>query len=194
VAYVESRAARHAAEHGGDARGGNGRIRQKPLHVVDPSLTVRSNIFRSGPSRGLAVSRLAEVVKPASGCEGREAVALNAGGAQDPDVDRHQRAGYGTSQSASPSCAAAAHPAAGLDETLKEVATRRGIALPTTFYVRSTTGAQPDLGSAAGQGEFASPEDPTRRILACFLGRAGALSQRNDVYYRQVMQASEGVR
>ena len=53
----------------------------------------------------------------------------------------------------------------------------------------------PFLAVPLAKGGFASAADPDyRRILACFDGVQDALALRNDVDYRQVMQACDGAR
>lgn len=201
VAYENLARRGTQAEHGGDARGGMAAFGKNPYTSWIPSFNgCESNILQVRPkSWGSPVSRLAEVVIAGHpDAKGEKRVALNAGERLrilmwiDLNVPF-----YGTSQSRQPELRGCRRILpAGLDETLKEVATRRGIALPTTFYVRlDHPERNPFLAVPLAKGEFASPEDPDyRRILACFSGVQEALSQRNDVDYRQVMQASEGVR
>jgi len=104
---------------------------------------------------------------------------------------------YGTSQSRQPELRGCRRVLPkGLDETLKEVAARRKIELPTTFFVRlDHPEKNPFLAIPLAKGAFASRDDPDyRKILACFDGVQEALALRNHVDYRQVMQGCEGVR
>ncbi len=198
VAYENLARRGTQAEHGGDAQGGMAGFGKSPYTSWIPSFNgCESNILQVEPkSWGSPVSRLAEVV--ISGhpdAKGKTRLTLTAGEQLkilmwiDLNVPF-----YGTSQSRQPDlrgCRRILPP--GLDEVLKEVAARRKITLPTTFYVRlDHPERNPFLAVPLAKGEFTSPEDPDyQRILACFNGVQEALTQRNDVDYRKVIQAAD---
>jgi len=101
---------------------------------------------------------------------------------------------YGTSQSLQtylPGCRRVLPPK--LDETLKEIATRRGFELPETFYVRLD---HPEknlfLSIPLRKGQFTSKDDPDyKSILACFGTVQEELAKRIEVDYRKVIECSE---
>ncbi|MEI7903363.1 MAG: hypothetical protein WCK89_24245, partial [bacterium] len=141
---------------------------------------------------GSPVSRLAEVVIAGHPDDkGKKRVALSAGERLkilmwiDLNVPF-----YGTSQSRQPELRGCRQILPkGLDEVLKEVAERRKINLPRTFYVRLD---HPEknvfLAEPLAKGAFASADDPDyKRILACFDGVQEALAQRIDVDFRTVI-------
>ena len=141
---------------------------------------------------GSPVSRLAQVVIAGHpDAQGKKRVALSA-------VERLKILlwidlnvpFYGTSQSRQPALRGCRRILPkGLDEVLKEVAARRGIALPTTFYVRlDHPERNPFLAVPLAKGDFSSADDPDyKRILACFDGVQEALAQRIDVDFRTVL-------
>jgi hypothetical protein len=198
VAYENLARRGTQAEHGGDAHGGMAGFGKNPYTSWIPTFNgCESNILQVAPKTwGSPVSRLAEVV--ISGhpdADGKPRVALSASEQLrillwiDLNVPF-----YGTSQSRQPGLRGCRQILPnGLDGVLKEVAARRGIALPKTFYVRLDHPAKnPFLAVPLAKGEFASVDDPDyQRILACFAGVQEALAQRNDVDYRTVMQACE---
>ena len=101
---------------------------------------------------------------------------------------------YGTSQSRQPELRGCRQILPkGLDEVLQEVAARRAIKLPKTFFVRLDHPAKNQfLAQPLATGEFASVADPDyQRILDCFKGVQEALALRNDVDFRTVRQACE---
>ena len=198
VAYENLARRGTQAEHGGDAGGGMAGFGRNPYTSWIPSYNgCESNILEVAPkSWGSPVSRLAEVV--ISGhpdAKGKQRVALSADERLkilmwiDLNVPF-----YGTSQSRQPElrgCRQILPP--GLDELLKEVAARRHINLPRTFYLRlDHPEKNPFLALPLANGEFASADDPDyQRILACFMGVPEALAQRNDVDFRTVRQGCE---
>jgi hypothetical protein len=101
---------------------------------------------------------------------------------------------YGTSQSQQtnlPGCRRILPPK--LDETLKEIAARRGFELPETFYVRlDHPEKNPFLAIPLAKKQFASKEDPDyKRILACFENVQEELAKRIEVDYRKVIESSD---
>ena len=198
VAYENLARRGTQAEHGGDAQGGMAGFGKNPYTSWIPSYNgCESNILQTEPKTwGSPVSRLAEVV--ISGhpdAKGKKRLDLSAGERLrilmwiDLNVPF-----YGTSQSRQPALRGCRQILpAGLDSVLGEIAARRGIKLPKTYYVRlDHPEKNPFLAVPLAKGEFASVEDPDyQRILACFAGVPEALAQRNDVDYRTVMQACE---
>ncbi len=194
VAYENLARRGTQSEQGGDAQGGMAAFGKNPYTSWIPSFNgCESNILQVQPkSWGSPVSRLAEVV--ISGhpdAKGQKRVALSAGDRLkilmwiDLNVPF-----YGTSQSRQPELRGCRQILPkGLDEVLKEVAARRGIALPRTFYVRlDHPEKNPFLAVPLAKGEFASADDPDyKRVLACFEGVQEALAQRIDVDYRTVI-------
>jgi mono/diheme cytochrome c family protein len=198
VAYENLARRGTQAEHGGDARGGMAAFGKNPYTSWIPTFNgCESNILQIRPKTwGSPVSKLAEVVIAGHpGADGTKRVALSA--------DERLRLLMwidlnvpfsGTSQSRQPELRGCRRiQPAGLHETLKEVAARRRIALPETFFVRlDHPERNPFLAVPLAKGEFASADDPDyRRILACFDGVQEALKQRIDVDFRQVLQACE---
>ncbi len=198
VAYENLARRGTQAEHGGDAGGGMAGFGKNPYTSWIPSFNgCESNILQTAPkSWGSPVSRLADVV--ISGhpdAKGKLRVALTA--------DERLRIlmwidlnvpFYGTSQSRQSELRGCRQILPkGLDDVLKEVAARRGIKLPKTFFVRlDHPEKNPFLAVPLAKGDFASAADPDyQRILACFAGVQEALAQRNDVDFRTVMQACE---
>jgi hypothetical protein len=101
---------------------------------------------------------------------------------------------YGTSQSQQtnlPGCRRILP--AKLDETLKEIAARRGFELPETFYVRlDHPEKNPFLAIPLAKKQFSSKEDPDyKRILACFENVQEELAKRIEVDYRKVIESSD---
>jgi hypothetical protein len=196
VAYENLARRGTQAEHGNDAQGGMAGFGKNPYTSWIPSFNgCESNILQTEPKTwGSPVSRLAEVV--ISGhpdAKGRKRVALTA--------DERLRIlmwidlnvpYYGTSQSRQPGLRGCRQILPkGLDEVLNEVAARRKITLPRTFYVRlDHPEKNPFLAVPLAKGEFATVDDPDyQKILACFAGVQEALAERNDVDYRTVIQA-----
>ena len=196
VAYENLARRGTQAEHGGDAQGGMAGFGKNPYTSWLPSFNgCESNILQIEPKTwGSPVSRLADVV--ISGhpdAKGKPRVALTA--------DERQRIllwidlnvpFYGTSQSLQPAlrgCRQILPPK--LDEVLKEIAARRGIALPRTFFIRlDHPEKNPFLAVPLAKGEFPSTADPDyQRILACFEGVQVALEQRIEVDYRAAAAA-----
>ena len=180
------------------ARRGMAGFGKNPYTSWIPSFNgCESNILQTEPKTwGSPVSRLAEVV--ISGhpdAAGRKRVALTPAEKLkilmwiDLNVPF-----YGTSQSRQPGLRGCRQILPeNLEAVLDEVAARRGFELPRTFFVRLDHPAKnPFLAIPLAKGWFASAEDPDyQRILACFAGVPEALSQRNDVDYRTVIQACE---
>ncbi len=200
VAYENLARRGTQAEHGGDARGGMAAFGKNPYTSWIPSFNgCESNILQIQPkSWGSPVSKLAEVVVAGHpDAKGEKRVALSAGERLklllwiDLNVPF-----YGTSQSRQPELRGCRRILPkGLDETLKEVAARRKIGLPTTFFVRlDHPEKNPFLAVPLATGAFASVDDPDyQKILSCFGGVQEALSQRIDVDYRNVIgQACKG--
>ena len=199
VAYENLARRGTQSEHGGDAQGGMAGFGKNPYTSWIPSFNgCESNILQVAPkSWGSPVSRLAEVV--ISGhpdAKGVKRLALSAGERLrilmwiDLNVPF-----YGTSQSRQPELRGCRRILPqGLDAVLNEVAARRKINLPGTFYVRlDHPEKNPFLAVPLAKGAFASVDDPDyKKILACFAGVQEALTQRNDVDYRSVVQAGEG--
>ena len=199
VAYENLARRGTQAEHGGDAQGGMAGFGKNPYTSWIPTFNgCESNILQIAPKTwGSPVSRLAEVI--ISGhpdAKGRHQVSLSADERLrilmwiDLDVPF-----YGTSQSRQPELRGCRQILPkGLDEVLKEVAARRGIKLPKTFYVRlDHPERNPFLAVPFASGEFGSEDDPDyQKILACFAGVQEALALRNDVDFRNVMQACDG--
>ncbi len=198
VAYENLARRGTQAEHGGDARGGMAGFGKNPYTSWIPTFNgCESNIMQIEPKTwGSPVSKLAEVVIAGHpDAKGERRVALSA--------DERLRVllwidlnvpFYGTSQSRQPElrgCRRILPP--DLEETLKEIAARRRIGLPTTFFVRlDQPEKNPFLAVPLAKGEFASRDDPDyRKILACFEGVQAALALRNDVDYRQVLLVCE---
>ena len=196
VAYENLARKGTQAEHGGDARGGMAGFGKNPYTSWLPSFNgCESNILEIEPKTwGSPVSRLAEVV--ISGHpdkQGKRQINLT--------HDEQQRVllwidlnvpFYGTSQSRQPTlrgCRQILPPK--LDEVLKEIAERRGINLPRTFYVRlDHPEKNPFLAVPLAKGDFTSTDDPDyQRILACFEGVAAALEQRIEVDFRATAAA-----
>ena len=101
---------------------------------------------------------------------------------------------YGTSQSLQtylPGCRRVLPPK--LEETLKEIAARRGFELPETFYVRlDHPEKNPFLSIPLSKGQFASKDDADyKQILACFANVQEELAKRIEVDYRKVIESSE---
>jgi len=194
VAYENLARRGTQAEHGGDAGGGMAAFGKNPYTSWIPSFNgCESNILQVQPkSWGSPVSRLAEVV--ISGhpdAKGEKRIVLSAGDRLkillwiDLDVPF-----YGTSQSRQPDRRGCRQILPqGLDAVLQDVAARRGIILPRTFYVRlDHPEKNPFLAVPLAQGAFPSADDPDyKRILACFQGVQEALAQRIDVDYRTVI-------
>ncbi len=182
------------AETGGDAHGGLAAFGKNPYTSWIPSFNgCEASILQVQPKTwGSPVSRLAQVVIAGHpDAQGKKRVALSA-------VERLKILlwmdlnvpFYGTSQSRQPALRGCRRILPkGLDEVLKEVAARRGIALPTTFYVRlDHPERNPFLAVPLAKGEFSSADDPDyKRILACFDGVQEALAQRIDVDFRTVL-------
>jgi hypothetical protein len=198
VAYENLARRGTQAEHGNDAQGGMAGFGKNPYTSWIPSFNgCESNILQVGPKTwGSPVSLLAEVVTSGHpDAKGKKRLALSAGEKLrilmwiDLNVPF-----YGTSQSRQPELRGCRQILPkGLDEVLKEVAARRKIDLPRTFYVRLDHPAKnPFLAEPLAKGEFASANDPDyQRILACFAGVQEALAQRNHVDYRTVIQACD---
>ena len=198
VAYENLARRGTQAEHGGDAQGGMAGFGKNPYTSWIPTFNgCESNILQIEPKTwGSPVSRLAEVI--ISGhpdAKGKAQISLTADERLkilmwiDLDVPF-----YGTSQSRQPELRGCRQILPkGLDEVLKEVAARRGIKLPKTFFVRlDHPERNPFLAVPFASGEFGSVDDPDyQKILACFAGVQEALAQRNDVDFRNVMQACE---
>ncbi len=182
------------AETGGDALGGMAAFGKNPYTSWIPSFNgCESSILQVQPKTwGSPVSRLAQVVVAGHpDAQGKKRVALSAGERLkillwiDLNVPF-----YGTSQSRQPDLRGCRRILPkGLDEMLKEVAARRGIALPTMFYVRlDHPERNPFLAVPLAKGDFRSADDPDyKRILACFDGVQEALAQRIDVDFRTVL-------
>jgi mono/diheme cytochrome c family protein len=197
VAYENLARRGTQAEHGGDARGGMAGFGKNPYTSWLPSFNgCESNILDIEPkSWGSPVSRLADVVITGHpDAKGNARIALTANERLrilmwiDLNVPF-----YGTSQSRQPAlrgCRQILPP--DLDPVLKEIASRRGITLPRTFYVRlDHPEKNPFLAIPLAKGEFASTSDPDyQRILACFQGVQDALKDRIDVDYRTVIQTA----
>jgi mono/diheme cytochrome c family protein len=198
VAYENLARRGTQAEHGGDAHGGMPGFGRNPYTSWIPSFNgCEANILQIEPKTwGSPVSLLAGVVTSGHpDAEGRQRIALSPGERLrilmwiDLNVPF-----YGTSQSRQPELRGCRQILPkDLDAVLTEVAARRGINLPRTFYVRlDHPGKNPFLALPLAKGEFASADDPDyQRILACFAGVQAALSQRNDVDYRTVLQACD---
>ncbi len=196
VAYENLARRGTQAEHGNDAQGGMAGFGKNPYTSWIPSYNgCEANILQIEPKTwGSPVSRLAEVVTSGHpDAKGKQRLALSAGEKLkilmwiDLNVPF-----YGTSQSRQPELRGCRQILPkGLDEVLKEVAARRNINLPKTFYMRlDHPEKNPFLAVPLAKGEFASAADPDyKRILACFVGVQEALAQRNDVDYRTVIQA-----
>jgi hypothetical protein len=196
VAYENLARRGTQAEHGGDAGGGMAGFGKNPYTSWIPSFNgCESNILQIEPkSWGSPVSRLADIV-----ISGHP----DAKGVKRIDLSADERLRillwidlnvpfYGTSQSRQPDLRGCRRILPqGLDEVLNEIAARRHINLPRTFFVRlDHPEKNPFLTVPLAKGDFASPDDPDyRRILACFAGVQEALAQRNDVDYRKVIQA-----
>jgi len=201
VAYENLARRGTQAEHGGDARGGMAAFGKNPYTSWIPTYNgCEPNILQVQPKTwGSPVSKLADaVISGHPNAQGRKRVNLSYGDRLkilmwiDLNVPF-----YGTSQSRQPELRGCRRVLPkGLDETLKEVAARRKIELPTTFFVRlDHPEKNPFLAIPLAKGAFASRDDPDyRKILACFDGVQEALALRNHVDYRQVMQGCEGVR
>ena len=182
---------------GGDAHGGMAAFGKNPYTSWIPSYNgCESNILKIQPKTwGSPVSRLAEVVVSGHPDSKREKrIALSAGDRLkilmwvDLNVPF-----YGTSQSRQPELRGCRQILPkDLDAVLKEVASRRGIALPRTFYVRlDHPEKNPFLALPLANGAFASVADPDyRKILSCFEGVQDALAMRIDVNYRNVITAN----
>jgi len=198
VAYENLARRGTQAEHGNDAQGGMAGFGKNPYTSWIPSFNgCESNILQTEPKTwGSPVSRLAEVVTSGHpDAKGKKRLALSAGEKLrilmwiDLNVPF-----YGTSQSRQPELRGCRQILPqGLDEVLKEVAARRKIDLPRTFYVRLDHPAKnPFLAEPLAKGEFASAADPDyQRILGCFAGVREALAQRNHVDFRTVIQACD---
>jgi hypothetical protein len=198
VAYEHLARQGTQAEHGNDAHGGMAHFGKNPYTSWIPTFNgCESNILQVEPkSWGSPVSKLAEVVISGHpGADGKNRVQLTAAERLkilmwiDLDVPF-----YGTSQSLQPDlrgCRKIVPP--NLDETLKEVAGRRGIELPRTFYVRlDNPERNPFLAVPLAKGQFTSKDDPDyQRILSCFNGVQDMLEKRIDVDYRKVIVASD---
>lgn len=191
VAYENLARRGTQAEHGGDAKGGMAGFGKNPYTSWLPSFNgCESNILQVEPKTwGSPVSRLAEVV-----ISGHP----DAKGEKRFDLTADERLRilmwidlnvpyYGTSQSLQPALRGCRQilPAK-LDEVLKEIAARRGMELPRTFYIRlDHPEKNPFLAVPLAKGGFSSTSDPDyQRILACFEGVPAALEQRIEVDYR----------
>lgn len=194
VAYENLARRGTQAEHSGDAQGGMPAFGRNPYTSWIPSFNgCESNILQIRPkSWGSPVSKLADtVIAGHPDAKGVKRVALSKGEQLkllmwiDLNVPF-----YGTSQSRQPELLGCRGiQPKGLDETLKDVAARRGILLPTTFFLRlDHPEKNPFLAEPLAKGAFPSAADPDyRRILACFDGVQEALTQRTDVDYRKVI-------
>ena len=197
VAYENLARRGTQAEHGGDAHGGMAAFGKNPYTSWIPSYNgCESNILLTQPkSWGSPVSKLAEmVIGGHPNAKGEKRVALSAGDLLkllmwiDLNVPF-----YGTSQSRQPELRGCRQILPkDLDAVLKEVALRRGIELPRTFYVRlDHPEKNPFLAVPLAKGAFASVDDPDyRKILSCFDGVQDALAKRIDVNYRNVIGSS----
>ena len=197
VAYENLARRGTQAENGNEARGGMAGFGKNPYTSWIPSFNgCESNILQIEPkSWGSPVSRLAEIV--ISGhpdAKGTKRLALSANERLkilmwiDLNVPF-----YGTSQSRQPELRGCRRILPkDLDKVLNEIAARRKINLPRTFYVRlDHPEKNPFLAVPLANGEFASADDPDyQQILACFAGVREALAQRNDVDFRTVIQTS----
>lgn len=198
VAYENLARRGTQAEHGDDARGGMAGFGKNPYTSWIPTFNgCESNILLIEPKTwGSPVSRLAEVVLSGHpDDQGAKRIDLSAGERLrilmwiDLNVPY-----YGTSQSRQPGLRGCRQILPkDLDAVLKDVAARRGIVLPRTFFVRlDHPEKNPFLAMPLAAGGFASPEDPDyRRILGCFAEVPAALAERIDVDYRTVMQACD---
>ena len=198
VAYEHLARQGTQAEHGNDAHGGMAQFGRNPYTSWIPTFNgCESNILQIGPkSWGSPASRLADIV--ISGhpdADGENRIRLTPAERLkilmwiDLDVPF-----YGTSQSLQPDlrgCRKIVPPK--LDETLKEVSARRGIELPTAFYVRlDHPERNPFLAVPLAKGQFTSKDDPDyQRILACFADVPALLEKRIDVDYRKVISGKE---
>ncbi|MCX6866834.1 MAG: hypothetical protein NTV46_11585, partial [Verrucomicrobia bacterium] len=197
VAYENLARRGTQAEHGNDAQGGMAGFGKNPYTSWIPTYNgCESNILQKAPKTwGSPASRLAEVVISGHPDDkGKKRLALSAGEQLkilmwiDLNVPF-----YGTSQSRQPELRGCRQILPkDLDKVLKEVATRRNINLPRTFYVRlDHPEKNPFLAVPLAKGEFASANDPDyQQILACFAAVQEALAQRIDVDFRTVIQAS----
>jgi mono/diheme cytochrome c family protein len=196
VAYENLARRGTQAEHGNDAQGGMAGFGKNPYTSWIPSFNgCESNILQVEPKTwGSPVSRLAEVlISGHPDAKGGKRLALTA--------DERLRIlmwidlnvpYYGTSQSRQPGLRGCRQILPkGLDEVLNEIAARRKITLPRTFYVRlDHPEKNPFLAVPLAKSEFVSTDDPDyQKILACFAGVQEALAERNDVDYRTVIQA-----
>ncbi len=197
VAYENLARRGTQAEHGNDARGGMAGFGKNPYTSWIPTYNgCESNILQIEPKTwGSPASRLAEVVTSGHPDEkGNKRTALTAGEKLrilmwiDLNVPF-----YGTSQSRQPELRGCRRILPkDLDKVLDEIAARRKITLPRTFFVRlDHPEKNPFLAVPLTKGEFASANDPDyQKILACFAGVQEALAQRNDVDFRTVIQTS----
>ncbi|MDR3228984.1 MAG: hypothetical protein LBT53_06195 [Puniceicoccales bacterium] len=199
VAYEHLARKGTQAEHGNDARGGMARFGKNPYTSWIPTYNdCESNILDIAPKTwGSPVSRLADIVIAGHPDKhGKQRVALTPAERLrvlmwiDLNVPF-----YGTSQSLQPNLRGCRKVVpAQLDATLREIAARRKISLPRTFYTRLDN---PDKNSflalPLANGVFKSKDDPDyQRILGCFKTVPAALEKRVDVDFRKVTQATNG--
>ncbi|MCL2105174.1 MAG: hypothetical protein FWH21_09035 [Kiritimatiellaeota bacterium] len=198
VAYEHLARQGTQAEHGNDAWGGMEKFGRNPYTSWIPSFNgCESNIIQIEPKTwGSPASKLADIVIAGHpNAKGDKRIQLTPGEQLkilmwiDLNVPF-----YGTSQSLQPDlrgCRKIMPP--NLEETLKEVAARRGFELPTTFFVRlDNPENNPFLAVPLAKKQFASTDDPDyKRILACFKDVPALLEKRIDVDYRKVIMVSE---
>lgn len=197
VAYENLARRGTQAEHGGDAQGGMANFGRNPYTSWIPTFNgCESNILEIKPKTwGSPASLLADIIISGHPDKrGERRVDLNA--------DERQRIltwidlnvpYYGTSQSRQPELRGCRQILpANLDTVLNEIASRREINLPRTFFIRlDHPEKNPFLAIPLARGDFRSPEDPDyQRILACFSGVSAALEKRIHVDYRNVLFTS----
>lgn len=200
VAYEHLARMGTQSEGGGHARGGMKDFGRNPYTSWIPTYNgLESNILEVAPKTwGSPVSPLADLLISGHPDEkGKPRVKL--------DADEMLRVMmwidlnvpfYGTSQSRQPDLRGCRRIVPeNLDAVLDEVAKRRGIELPRTFYVRlDHPEKNPFLAVPLRRGDFTGADDPDyRRILQCFEGVPKQLEQRIDVDFRDVIQAEAKV-
>lgn len=196
VAYENLARRGTQAEHGKDARGGMKEFGRNPYTSWIPTYNgLESNILEIAPkSWGSPVSPLADLlIAGHPDAQGNPRIRLS----DDEQlrilmwIDLNVPY-YGTSQSRQPELRGCRQILpAHLDATLEEIASRRGIELPRSFFIRlERPERNPFLAVPLARGDFSGTDDPDyQKILDCFKPVKEQLKERIDVDFRDVIGA-----
>ncbi len=196
VAYENLARRGTQAEHGKDARGGMKEFGRNPYTSWIPTYNgLESNILEIAPkSWGSPVSPLADLlIAGHPDAQGNPRIRLS----DDEQlrilmwIDLNVPY-YGTSQSRQPELRGCRQILpAHLDATLEEIASRRGIELPRSFFIRlERPERNPFLAVPLARGNFSGTDDPDyQKILDCFKPVKEQLKERIDVDFRDVIGA-----